>query len=298
MNDERVLAYALTHPHADHAGGVVELFERFGAVVDRVAITPLLISEPGPGATTGARIVSRQVAMALKALEKAVTNGAMRVELVDGGDFCSHPEVSFAILSPLAAECSRPVTDANELSAVITVQYRSTLIVLGSDLPTRARHGQGGWTGVTGRRVGLGGHRLLKIPHHGSSTSHHAPLFSKHAGSRVWVVTPYNSSKLPNVTRMDGLAWIIARGRPVHLTAPPVSKAVQVPVSHPGQMSVDGLRERVAVKPTGIPLIDGRAIELTRRAVDAEDTLWCFAIGDDGAVVGRWRGRAALEIVG
>jgi hypothetical protein len=52
---------------------------------------------------------------------------------------------------------------------------------------------------------------------------------------------------LPELVDMTGLPWLLERGRPVDLTAPPVSKHVQVPVPHPARIALMDLAARVAV---------------------------------------------------
>ncbi len=97
-------------------------------------------------------------------------------------------------------------------------------------------------------RPGLEDHALLKIPHHGSRTSHHPPLFTRHKRTRAWAATPFNSHDLPDLVEMSGLGWVLSRGEPVHLTAPPVSKRVQIPVVHPGVVSLATVKTRIAAR--------------------------------------------------
>lgn len=295
--DTPVHAYALTHPHTDHARGIVELAEVFGKAIRIVAVTPPWTVPTGPTQITSKRVIAAQVQKGLRALEKLCASGtSKKVDLVAGCSLAiTVGGTLVAVHSPTAAEVAAG-GDHNELSAVIEIVRGSSRVVLGSDLPTTTRGG-GGWHALLGSHPGLAQHALLKIPHHCSSTSHHAPLFTKHAGTRAWSATPFNGQDLPDLVDMTGLHWILSRGSPVHLTAPPVSKHVQVPVAHPAAVSLGALRTRVQSRPTGNPTLDSGAVETTPRALSSRDSLWCFAFDAAGGISGRWRGSAALEVV-
>jgi beta-lactamase superfamily II metal-dependent hydrolase len=290
--DEPIHAYALTHPHTDHAKGIVELVEVYGPSIRVVAVTPPW-APPVPPRVTSQRIVVQQVRKGLDALEKLCATGAQRVDLVAGCVLRVSGPVLVSVHSP-GPEDIMHATEHNERSAVIEVEHGEARVVLGSDLPTKTPHG-GGWRAVLKARQALRDHLVLKIPHHGSRTSHASDLFQHHDRSRGWAVTPFNNHALPDVVRMDGLKWILDRGGPVHLTALPVSKSLQVPLTHPGVVSLASLQERVAKAPTRNPLLD-TAAETTPRAVRTRDSLWCFAVDATGRMTGRWRGQAAIEV--
>ncbi|MBX3229100.1 MAG: hypothetical protein KIT84_02080 [Labilithrix sp.] len=285
--DEPILAYALTHPHLDHARGIVELCETYGDAIKVVAL-PRSRSAAVPSHVTSRRISGQKVARGIAALERLP---ATRLDLEVGASLPLGPGVVAQILSP---PVNHTMDDPNDASAAILIQYGSAGVLLGSDLPTDTPSNSG-WRGILASSPAASDVLVLKIPHHGSQTSHHDDLFRPHDGERAWVTTPFNNHHLPDLIEMTGLTWILARGRPVHLTSPPVSKHVQVPVAHPGRMSLAALRTRVEAKPIGIPLLD-LAVETTPRAIQVKDSLWCFAVDDAGTLVSRWRGAAALEV--
>ena len=293
--DAPIVAYAMTHPHTDHAKGVVELVEEFGSAIRYVAVTPPWTA-PAQSRIESDRINKAQVRKSLAALERLCAGGAIKVDLVAGAEI-SLPDtspVAIRVLCPAAGASA--TTDPNEVSAVVDLLFGKTRVVLGSDLPLTTAGG-GGWNALVVAAPEVADHAMLKIPHHGSSTAHSPVLYASHVRERAWGATPYNSSRLPELVRMDGLPWILGRGHPVHLTAPPVSKAVQVPVTHPALLTLATLRERVAVQPTGIPLLDRGAVESKPTAIRSRDSLWCFALDDGGRVAGRWRGDAAIEVI-
>lgn len=299
--DEPIHFYALTHPHTDHARGIVELVEKYGAFIGAVAVTPPWRTDSGGTAgITSRRIVAAQVRKGLDALERLCTGGVRspksdRIDLCFGANLPCPSTVSINVLSPRPGE---PAANAehNDLSAVVEIRHGDSTIVLGSDLPSTTRSG-GGWAVLCNTHPGIASHTLLKIPHHGSSTAHHDALFPSHRGTRAWAATPFNSHDLPDMVRMHGLAWIVARGEPVHLTAPPVSKKIQLPLVHPASLRLSQIQERIAANPTGNWLLDSGAVDATPGpAIHAGDSLWCFRIDSSGQVDGRWRGDVAFEV--
>lgn len=288
---EPILAYVLTHPHLDHARGIVELCEKYQDAIKLVAVTPPWEFGDVAAGSTSARIVAKQVEKGLERLRKL--GNAKRVDLVAGAKLPLAAGVTADILTPPR---THSMTDPNDASAAIVINHGATRILLGSDLPTNTPAGSG-WSGILTAAPHHADALVLKIPHHCSASSHCPDVFPVHQQARAWAATPFNGNDLPNLVELAGMHWILARGSPVHLTAPPVSKHVQVPAAHPARMPLSSLRSRVELKPTGIPLIDSGAVETTPvRATHARDSLWCFAVDAAGALVGRWRGRAALEI--
>ncbi len=294
--DEPILCYALTHPHTDHAKGIVDLVEQYGSAIQTVAITPPWATPHASKQVTSQHNLARQVRDGLIALDRLCAKSAHRIDLVTNAKLpTGGTTIKLRVLGPSR---TRPKNESpNDASAVVELTFGTAKIVLGSDLPTKTSRGKGGWSALCARHPGLGEHLLLKIPHHGSSTSHHAPLFQRHRRERAWPVTPFNSHSLPNVVRMDGLEWILRRGEPVLLTAPPVSKDVQVPVRHPGIVRRGDMAERIKKRPTKRRITSAGAIDATPVAIRTRDSLWCFQIDAGGRIDGRWRGDAALEIV-
>jgi glyoxylase-like metal-dependent hydrolase (beta-lactamase superfamily II) len=72
VDGDPIHAYVLTHPHADHAKGIVELFERYHSDVRCIAVTPPLLVANERSTVTGRRIAGARVAKALERLERAV----------------------------------------------------------------------------------------------------------------------------------------------------------------------------------------------------------------------------------
>ncbi len=115
--------------------------------------------------------------------------------------------------------------------------------------------------------------------------------------AQAWTVTPYNSSRLPRVADMDGLPHLLDLRPSILLTGVPVSKKIQASEPAPGIVRVTQLVSRLASQRLGEPFLDG-GVELTPGdACEPLDPIWAVAVDSAGAVVGRWRGRAALEVV-
>jgi len=117
----------------------------------------------------------------------------------------------------------------NELSAVVEIVFGATRIVLGSDLDAvRSSTPQGGQHRARPRPAHphLGGHRGLKIPHHGSPAAFHPGLMTSGCG-RPWWISPFNRGKRLPPTDPDGVPRLVALNGEISLTATPRARGVQ-----------------------------------------------------------------------
>ncbi len=293
---EPIRAYALTHPHTDHAKGIVELLELYGDEIDKIAVTRTAATAVASQQTipTSRSIIAKQVKKGLEAIERlCASKPGLRIDLVEG---CRLVQTGSVVVTVHSPRNGTRVADTNEQSAVIEIERGRSRVILGSDLPTKVSDGIG-WEALVSARPCIGEHSMLKIPHHGSCTSHHGGLFKRQVSKAAWAATPFNTHGLPDMVSMSGLRWILTRDTPVHLTAPPISKTVQVPVPHPGTLMLSVMRDRISTAPTGNPVLDAGAVEVTPRAINSGDSLWCFALDDTGQVSHRWRGDAAIEVI-
>ncbi len=310
--DERVVAFVLTHPHEDHAKGVVELLERFPPT--HIAITrPLLPRDTGSPATATA-LLARRVNAALAAVELTLRErGARLIDLLESATLpLGSPRVAVRVRAPHEAAVraffrepgvARRVREAaNDISGVLEVTFGDTRVVLAGDLPRfhtgTTKRVPAGWDRVLSARPQLGQHAMLKVPHHGSEAAFHPELMTSGGRERrAWCVTPFSRCGLPSVVSMAGLPRLLDRDPQVHLTAPPLSKEVQAAAAQRGRARLSQLADRLARTPIGVPFLDNGGIEVTpRSALRPLDAVWCFACDDRNAVVGRWRGVAALEV--
>jgi hypothetical protein len=189
---------------------------------------------------------------------------------------------------------------ANHISAVVEIDYGDARIVLGGDLPrylagnTRVEIG---WDHVLAQHAHLGDHVMLKIPHHGSREAHHPDLMTMAEAQRAWCVTPYNSSRLPRLTAGDGIDLLLQSTPSVFLTAIPASKLVQAQQPDPGRVHFSQLRARTDMQRTGDHFLDAGVDIRPGSACGPLDAVWCFAVDENGALRGHWRGAAALEVI-
>lgn len=311
--DEPVVAMVLTHPHEDHVGGFAELID---ALRPRV-IGLLAWESPRRGAlralrsrpaSTTDRLRQGSVLRALSAVDRwAEEHPGKLLALCDGVPVPVAPSPAKVIArAPHEDEVVVFVTteklqggycrDTNRISIVLEVEHGAARLVLGSDLPRTA---WGGWDRTMADHPHLGAHAVLKIPHHGSAEAMHPGLMPvRSAEQRAWAVTPYNRSRLPRVAELDGLPSLLEREPSILLTAMPASKRVQARVPQPGTVSLGQLASRMALQPTGTSFLDGAGVEVTPRDdLEPLDPVWCVAVDRTANIVGRWRGRVALEVV-
>lgn len=192
--------------------------------------------------------------------------------------------------APLAAH-------ANRISVVAELVHGASSIVLGGDLPDRESSAllPHGWSSVMNTHPHLSQHVSLKIPHHGSIGAIHAGLMNQpRSGDRAWLLTPYNSSKIPRTEDGDGLDQLLGWQTPIHLTAPSVSRACvrNLPSSTIDRATLERYQQAVS-RPTFDPYDTFVALGSAAEPLDA---IWCLAIDAHANVTGRWYGRAAIQL--
>ena len=233
--DDPVQSMVLTHPHEDHVEGLAELLESLpleqvavtaGTSVGRtlVQVAQALIRGASE-ANTGKRLLSRKVIAAVNAIERwEERHPGKLLGLTDGQTLLSRGNVQVHARAPdepgLTVFLSskrlgrRLREEANHVSLVLEVCFGELRLVLTGDLPFLTKKGGApvptGWQAVSTRHPHLGGHHGLKVPHHGSPEAMHQGWMTPHAGpARAWLVTPYNSSDLPQLTRLEGLPRLL-----------------------------------------------------------------------------------------
>lgn len=315
--DEPILAMVLTHPHQDHAAGFAELVEALDPRAIALAGTDLLSAartafETAKAASERGRIGA--VHAAILAIDRWLEDHPGKLVALHQGAALPTEGTSASVVARapeagiLAAFLTEPGVrkrlkdEANHISVVLEIEHGAARVVLTGDLP-RYRTGTktavpSGWNQVLPVRPDLGKHAALKVPHHGSADAMHPGLMpTDGTADRAWAVTPYNSSRLPRVADMDGLPQLLDLLPSILLTGVPVSKRIQTAEPAPGIVRVAQLVSRYAAQRLGEPFLDG-GIELTPGdACEPLDPIWAVAVDSAGAVVGRWRGRAALEVV-
>lgn len=316
--EEPILAMVLTHPHQDHAGGFARLVEELEPRTIGLAGEDL--HQHAKAAfestrTTSDRLRTGAVYAALLAIDRWCEDHPGKLVALQQGTELSLPgsASSVVVRGPepelLARFLSEPGVrkrlkeEANHISVVLEIEFGAARVILSGDLP-RYRTGTraavpSGWDQVLSVRPELGSHAVLKIPHHGSAEAMHPDLMAAVAPTeRAWAVTPHNSSRLPKLARMDGLPLLLTWQPSILLTGVPVSKKVQAVAPAPGTVRLSQLVSRLPLQVIGEPFLDTGGEELTPGdAHEPLDPIWAVAVNRAGAVVNRWRGRAALEVL-
>jgi hypothetical protein len=315
-DDDPITAMVLTHPHQDHAGGFAELVEDL--MPRAIAVAGDLLDATKalkPGNITSNQRTTGAVLSAIRAIDRWHEDHPGKLVKLEQGALLSVEGSAATVTAraPNAAHLEQFLTDpgvtqrlrkeANHISLVLELEYGAARIVLTGDLP-RYRLGTkavvpSGWDQVLNVRPDLGDHLALKIPHHGSAAAMHPNLMPANGRSgRAWIVTPYNSSNLPRVAELDGLPRLLELQPSILLTCVPASKTLQAAQPSPGIVRLVQLASRYASQPLGEPFLDAASIELTPGdAYEPLDSVWALALDRAGTVVGKWRGRAALEVV-
>ncbi|WP_437731981.1 hypothetical protein [Sorangium sp. So ce1335] len=303
----------LTHPHHDHVDGFADLIDRLRP--ERVMVSGgdppvrhLVDAVEAALAAAASRDcqVAKQVRAAAVAIRQWEARTQRTVTPLRTGTSLWTPPVSVVCRAP-DTTVARPLLQgsdvakrANELSAVLEIQWGGTRVVLGGDLPRVETNRQrevpipSGWELVMRQRPELGEHAGLKVPHHASWAAMHLSLMRPApAPRRAWVVTPLHNGRnhLPSLDVNDGLDLL-------HLAEPCVMVTREPRVAAGRAVwSLPALRSSVRRPAAANPLV-ARGKVLTPDAPLAPlDAAWAIALDDAGCIVARYRGGAAFDVV-
>jgi len=315
--DEPVELCMLSHPHDDHVDGfadIIEALEPERIALAGTAASPRYVDILKDAALPSVKeqeLKAKKVRSAFTAIRtwedtsKRAAEGICR----SATPIFTAGNVSVLVLSPpedaltsYLNNCKKTPkylkSDANRYSIVLRITFGQTQVLLPGDLP--ATVGQKtvspGWNELTTYDTTLANHAMAKVAHHGSAEAFHSDVMTTGPCDRSWVVTPYNSSRLPNVAKADGLKRLVDARDQVYLTAVPASKSLQGATSSPGIVSLANLADRVAMQSLGNAFTAGGVEVTPGSARDALDCVWAVALDDGGNVVGLYRGRAALVV--
>jgi hypothetical protein len=298
----------LTHPHADHTGGMTAVIEIAAPGATIGCIEPLL-ETPSPYAVPEdpddlAAVSRSQTKLAHYAIRSAWSAGHPKWSLLHD----STRELagwSLTVLHPAEVEIDDAITrfraeqgvNLNDLSASLLIERGDIALVLGADCEEAA------WTAVAERMSpeNLLHTRPIKVPHHGSRDAIQPVLIDrrKRNPARAQIVTPFpRSGTLPRFEQGQGVEWLLDAGA-VELTALPgvdlVPTGAEVTLAAARQaMSTDDFASDSALQirpqhPAGVP-------ELRASARDPYETWVMLGIRSDGGVEVT-RGTHAVQLV-
>jgi beta-lactamase superfamily II metal-dependent hydrolase len=272
----------LTHAHADHAGGMASIVERFG---ERAAFGALDVDvKTVASARVRAAAQRAEAAAALRAMAQLPTgrrwdlHGAPRA-LGEGTVTVVHP--SRTRLKELLKMRS---IGPNRISSAVLVEWRDRSILLGADLERPE------WALLT-EAARLCACDPVKAPHHGSVGAFDKTWAGEKAtdpgnAQRRMLLTPFDRHpKLPDVDDANGLAGLLREVDAVHLTSVPF----QTSPTATGALSIRALRgARDAAKATRAPLPPVLGTPTAPQATPNAKDAWLLAeLGTDGVCIVR-----------
>lgn len=324
--DASIELLLLTHPHADHYPGLINILEddRLGPRIRRLGCVSQYLGV-ARGHTLGIEVEAafeaididdpdarRELGRARHVLERIgevwLKQPALRWSAEQGAHIDLPGGATLRVLGPDRSHvrnffteprlAERILSSANDLSVVLEIVHGSTRLLLGGDLPhTRAdKPVASGWSHVCSTFPGLNGHTGYKIAHHASREAIHTGVVAR-AGSeaRSWVATPYNKgAKLPAFNDGEGMHHLQDNEQHVMLTGLPVNIRGQSPLpdqSRRADLELAMLSPRRPLGPLSPPIASG---PLTHP--QPSECVWALQFDDRGQEVARFRGTAATIV--
>ncbi|MGO9465695.1 MAG: hypothetical protein ACLQIB_18150 [Isosphaeraceae bacterium] len=283
----RVDVLALTHPHADHFEGFIDLIDRYDEA---------MLGCVYPRDSRGTRDLSADPITALKEGAKPAYTRIWdewkrrpeRRRTTFRRDTWSLGTARVTSLHPV-----RPVdpaqwsNDPNTISSAMLVEWHNLRLLLGADVPNSE------WAGIAEGFPGLNRHAAMKVPHHGSRGAIHTSFADGDPG-RFWIITPFYPQRLPRPEdanargEREGLRQLLSFVGQVHLTALPFrhNSETHEPVATTRQsVARGGHPERTGERPGNLLETDAA---LNRQVV--------IGFTRDGTVARKWFGPGSVRL--
>jgi competence protein ComEC len=189
--DKKIEVMILTHPHADHVGGLVEVLRRYQ--VDQIYYTGALHTAPDYIAWLK-EIKKQDIPMAIVDSEFALN--------------FEDPQASLTFLYPRKSIQNKKFSNLNDSSMVVRFQYGEKKFLFMSDLETK------GESELIKAKVNLKAD-VLKIGHHGSKSSSFESFLKKVAPKYAVIFAGVKNSfghpHLITIRRLEKLKYGILR---------------------------------------------------------------------------------------
>ncbi len=283
----RVEVLALTHPHADHFEGFIDLIDRYDEAI---------LGCVYPRDSRGTRDLSADSITLLKEGAKPAytriwdewERDHARRQTTFRGDEWNIGDARVTSLHPV-----RPMNptqwsdDPNTISSAMLVEWHDLRLLLGADVPSSE------WTEIAGDFQNLNRHAAMKVPHHGSREAIH-PSYADGDPGRFWVITPFYLQRLPRHEdansrgEQEGLRQVLSFVDRVHLTALPFrhDKETDEPVITTRQSLMRGDHPRkTEERPASLLETDA-----------ALDRQLVVGFTPDGAIAQVWQGPGSVQV--
>jgi len=238
----------LTHAHADHAGGMTSIVERFR---ERAAFGALHVDVKTVASAHVREAAQRaEAAAALRAIAQLPSDRRWDLQ----GEPRQLGEGTVTVVHPAQTRLDELLKmrsiGPNRISSAVLVEWRERSVLLGADLERPE------WALLAHAQT-LCICNPVKVPHHGSAGAFDAVWAGERAtdpdnAGRRMLLAPFNlHPKLPDVDGGDGLPGLLGEVDAVHMTSVPFQT---IPVAA-GTLSISALREaRDAAKASRPPL--------------------------------------------
>jgi hypothetical protein len=283
----RVEVLALTHPHADHFEGFIDLIDRYDEAI---------LGCVYPRDSRGTRDLSADSITLLKEGAKPAytriwdewERDHARRQTTFRGDEWNIGDARVTSLHPVRPmDPTQWSDDPNTISSAMLVEWHDLRLLLGADVPSSE------WTEIAGDFQNLNRHAAMKVPHHGSREAIH-PSYADGDPGRFWVITPFYLQRLPRHEdansrgEQEGLRQVLSFVDRVHLTALPFrhDKETDEPVITTRQSLMRGDHPRkTEERPASLLETDA-----------ALDRQLVVGFTPDGAIAQVWQGPGSVQV--
>ena len=285
----QVEVLALTHPHADHYEGFIDLIDHHDHAVLACVYPPHV---------QGVRDLSDDpVTLLREGAKPAYTRiwdewerDSARRRTTFRDDSWKIGDATVTSLHPLQpVDPKRWSKNPNTISSAMLVEWQDLRLLLGADVPNNE------WPEIAAAFPfpGLNRHAAMKVPHHGSREAIH-PSYGDGDPGRFWVITPFYLQRLPRPEdassrgEKEGLCQVLSFVDRVHLTA--------LPFRHDSETDEPVITTRQSLMRGGHP---GKTEERPASLLETDaalDRQLVIGFTPDGAVAQVWYGAGSVRV--
>jgi Metallo-beta-lactamase superfamily len=221
-HDAHLSAVALTHPHADHARGFIQLLDRRRPLAPVGCLSAFLRRDATWRADQDAAKVLDEATIwaALNRIDHIWRTEPSSRWPLRAGVARKVGQATIEVLHPRTIPRGRPRTGFNRLSSPMLIRWRDCRILLGADLP------RAGWNEIKRSWPAadtLADTQALKAAHHASKGAQHPiAIGSPPPTSRPCFITPFNRGRrLPSYADAHGIDQLLQSNVDVGVTVVP-----------------------------------------------------------------------------
>lgn len=208
----------LTHPHEDHAKGLVDVLDIVSSGL--VGCADPVVPEPDERRRSQDARRHHDLGVVEDIIQKiddrwrSNPDHEWRVRRNDKREFGGATLTALHPDEAAVARYSGRAGKENRIATAMLLEWKEVKVLLGADVVATD------WRRIARYAAKLGVHAGLKVPHHGSMGALDDG-FGDGLRDRTWILTPFSPKRVPRFDDNEGMNWMLRKVDHVHMTGLP-----------------------------------------------------------------------------